>query len=433
LGAWSAAITAHPLGGAGVLLEVSHAVRALPPLPPEPHPLDLVLEGFALLITDGHAVAVPVLQRAAEAVLQLPADDVRRWGWQVGGVRSAIWDDDAIAVYERQAQLVRESGALAELPIHLQALALEQAWRGDLSGARRLVAEAESIATSLGNQVPPFALLRVLALEGRHEEASPLIEAVIREGTTAGQGIAVMVAYWAAATLYNGLGRYEEAAAAAREVVTSGILPWLSMWAQFELVEAAARVGDTALAESALDMLAATTQPAGTHLALGIQARCRALLAEGDDAEASYREAIAHLDRTGNRTELARAHLLFGEWLRREDRVPEARERLRSAEKMFAEIGAQAFAERARRELGSAGAKARRQQLEPRDDLTPQEEQIARLARDGLSNPEIGAQLFLSPRTVEWHLHKVFAKLGIRSRNGLNGALPGQHRERAPL
>jgi DNA-binding CsgD family transcriptional regulator len=430
LTAWSAAITAHHLGGADVLVEVSHAVRALPPLPPDPHPLDLVIEAFALLVTDGHAVAMPILQRAANDVMQLPAEDVLRWGWQVGGVRSAAWGDDAIAVYDRQAQLVRDAGALGELPIHLQALALEQVWRGDLSGARRLIAESESIATSIGNRVPPFALLRVLALQGREAEASPLIEAVIREGTTRGQGIAVMVAYWGAAVLNNGLGRYEEAAAASGEVVTNGILPWLSMWALFELVEAAVRVGDTERARDALDELAATTQPAGSSFALGIEARCRALVAEGGDAEPSYREAIEKLDRAGVRTELARAHLVYGEWLRREGRLAEARERLRAAEEMFGVIGMEAFAERASGELAAAGAKPRKRPLDAREELTPQEDQIARLARDGLTNAEIGAQMFLSPRTVEWHLHKVFGKLGIDSRSSLDAALPRQ--EAAP-
>ena len=429
LTAWSAAITAHHLGGAGILLEVCRAVRALPPLSPAPHPLDLVIEGFAALITDGHAVAMPILQRAAKDVLHLPAEDVLQWGWQVGGVRSAIWDDEAIAVYERQAQLVRDAGALVELPIHLQALALERAWRGDLSGARGLIAEAEGIAQSIGNQVPPFALLRTLALQGREVEASRLIEAVIREGTTYGQGIAVMVAHWAAAVLYNGRGRYEEAAAAAGEVVTNGVLPWLSMWARVELVEAAARAGDIEVARDALDGLAATTQPAGTGLALGIEARCRALVGDGDDAEVSYREAIELLGRTGNRTELARAHLVFGEWLRRDGCLPEARERLRTAEETFAEIGMDAFAERARGELVAAGGRLRTPAVEAREHLTPQEEQIARLARDGLTNPQIGAQLFLSPRTVEWHLHKVFAKLGISSRSRLHTALPRPERD----
>jgi DNA-binding CsgD family transcriptional regulator len=422
LTAFGAAVTAGHLGGADVLLEVCRAVRALPPLTPDPHPLDLLIEGFALLITDGHAAAVPALQRAAKEVLQLPVEDVLRWGWLAPGASSATWDDEAIAAYERPAQLVRNAGALVELPIHLQALALERAWRGDLSGARQLVAESESISASTGNQVPPFAMLRILALEGREAEASPLIRAVIQDGTTRGQGIAVMVAYWAAAVLNNGLGRYEDAAAAAGEVVTNAILPWLSMWALFELIEAAARVGDTTVAGDALDKLAATTRPAGTGFALGIEARCRALLTDDDDAEEAYREAIKQLDRAGIRTELARAHLVFGEWLRRHSRLREARERLRAAEEMFAEIGMEAFGGRARTELVAAGGKPRTRDPEVRDALTPQEEQIARLARDGLTNTQIGAQLFLSPRTVEYHLHKVFGKLGIDSRGDLHGA-----------
>jgi DNA-binding CsgD family transcriptional regulator len=433
LTAWSAALVGPHLGGAEVLLDVSRAVRALPPLPADPHPLDLVIEGFALLITDGPAVAMPILHRAGNEVLQLPVEDVLRWGWHVGGVPCATWDDNAIAVYERQAHLVRDAGALAELPIHLQALALQRAWRGDLSGARRLVAEAESISTSTGNQVPPFALLRILALQGREAEAAPLIKAVIQEAVTRGQEHVVKVAQWAVAVLYNGLGRHKEAAAAAGEVVTNGILPWVTMWAQFELVEAAARVGDTALARDALDALAATTQPAGSCLARGIEARCRALLADGDDAEASYREAVEELDRAGVRTELARAHLLYGEWLRGEGRLREARERLRTSEEMFAEIGMEAFAERAQGELVAAGAKLRKRPLEPSEELTAQEEQIAGLARDGLTNAQIGAQLFLSPRTVEWHLHKVFGKLAIDSRTGLDAALPRQERETARL
>jgi ATP/maltotriose-dependent transcriptional regulator MalT len=424
LTAWSAAIVAHHLGGADVLLEICRAVRGLPPLSPDPHPLDLVLEAFTLLITDGHAAAMPILRRASDAVLTLPAEDLLQWTFQVNGVRPAMWDDEAIAVFERQARLVRDAGALGELPIHLQGLALEQAWLGDLPGARRLMAESESISTSIGTQVPPFALLRILALQGREADASALIETVVQHGTTRGQGQAVMVAHWAAAVLYNGLARYEEAASAARELHTKGIYPWLTMWARFELVEAAARVGDTELARDALDRLVATTQPAGSDFALGIEARSRALLADGDAAEASYREAIERLRRTRRRPELARSHLLYGEWLRREARLGEAREQLRTAEEMFAGIGMEAFAERARGELVAAGAKLRKRPLEAREELTPQEHQIAQLARDGLTNAEIGAQLFLSPRTVEWHLHKVFAKLGIDSRGGLDTALP---------
>ena len=429
LTAWTAAVTANHLGGRSVLLEVCRAVRALPPLVLDPHPLDLVIEGFALLITDGHAAAMPTLQRAAEEVPQLPAEDVVRWGVQVGGVGLAMWDDESVAVFERQARVVREAGALGELPIHLQALALDRAWRGDLADARRLIAEAEGISTSTRNEVPPFALLRILGLQGREAEVCPLIAAVIQEGTARGQGHAVMVAHWAAAVLYNGLGRYEDAAAASREVVTGNIFPLLTMWTLFELIEASARIGDTKGARDALDELAATTQPARSGFSRGIEARCRALLGDGDAAEASYREAIEQLDRGGIRTELARAYLLYGEWLRREGRLGEGRERLRTAEEMFAQIGMEAFADRAHRELVAAGAKPRKRAVEAPEHLTPQEEQIARLAGDGLTNAQIGAQLFLSSRTIEWHLHKVFGKLGIDSRSALSAAMPRQGRD----
>jgi DNA-binding CsgD family transcriptional regulator len=429
LTAWHAAAAANYLGGKSVLLEVSRAICALPALPPDPDPLDLVIEGLAVLVTDGHAGAMPILRRAAKEALRLPVEDVVRWGAHVGGVGLAMWADDSVAVFERQARVVREAGALGELPIHLQALALDRSWRGDLAGARRLVAEAESITTSTGNQIPPFALLRILSLQGREAEASPLIEAVIQEGTTQGQGNAVITAFWAAAVLYNGLGRYEDAAAASREVVTKGIYPVLTMWALCELVEASVRLGDTEVASDALGELVATTQPAGSGFARGIEARCRALLADGGDAEASYHEAIEQLDRAGIRTELARAHLVFGEWLRHQGRLGEARERLRAAEKMFAEIGMAGFAERAQGELAAAGAKLRKRPVEVHEDLTPQEEQIARLARDGLTNAQIGAQLFLSSRTIEWHLHKVFGKLGIDSRTGLSAALPARGRD----
>jgi DNA-binding CsgD family transcriptional regulator len=427
LTAWSAAITAHHLGGADILLEISRAIRALPPLPPDPHPLDLMIEAFAVLITEGHAAAMPILQRTANDVMHLAVEDIVRWGWYVGGVRTAIWHDEAITVYERQAQLVREAGALAELPIHLQALALERAWRGDLPGAARLVAEADSISRSTGNEVPPFARLRIHALRGQEAEATPLIDAVIRDGTRQGQGIAVMTAHWAAAVLNNGLGRYEQAEAAAEGIVRNGILPWLSMWARCELIEAATKAGNLERARAALDGLVAATDPADSCLARGIEARCRALV-EGADAEPWYRTAIDQLGRSANRTELARGHLLFGEWLRSQGRPADAREQLWSAEAMFAEIGMEAFAERTRAELVAAGAKPRTHLTLTRAELTPQEEQIARLARDGLTNAQIGHTLFLSPRTVEWHLNRVFGKLRIESRDALAAALKPEER-----
>jgi len=231
-------------------------------------------------------------------------------------------------------------------------------------------------------------------------------------------------AHWAAAVHYNGLARYEEAAAAARQATSNTFEYWVSAWALPELVEAATRVGDAELARDSLERLAETTQPAGTDFALGIEARSRALLTSGGGADLQYREAIERLGRTEVRPELARAHLLYGEWLRREGRRLDAREQLRTAYDLFTAIGMEAFAERARRELLATGEKARKRSPDTREELTPQEGQIARLARDGLSNAEIGAQLFVSARTVEWHLRHVFAKLDITSRRQLQTALP---------
>jgi DNA-binding CsgD family transcriptional regulator len=235
---------------------------------------------------------------------------------------------------------------------------------------------------------------------------------------------AAVWAHWAAAVLYNGLARYEEAMASARQSTPNPFELWVSIWALPELVESAARVGSTELARDALDRLADTTQPCGTDDALGIEARCRALLSDSATAEEPYRESIDRLSRTHLRPELARAHLLYGEWLRRDGRRFDARKQLRMAHDMFVAIGMEAFGERARRELIATGEKMRKRSDQTRDELTPQEDQIARLARVGLSNPEIGAQLFISARTVEWHLSKVFTKLRISSRRELRAALP---------
>jgi DNA-binding NarL/FixJ family response regulator len=285
----------------------------------------------------------------------------------------------------------------------------------------------------IGSQIHTFAALRLRALQGREAEASALIETTIRQTEARRQGEAAKMAHWAAAVLYNGLARYDEAVSAASRVIANAIDPWTSMWALPELVEAAARAGDADLARDALKRLAETTQPCANDFALGIEARSRALLSNGGAAEDLYREAIDRLIRTQLRPELARARLLFGEWLCHEGRLGVAREQLRTADDMFAAIGMEAFAERARRALMAAGAKVPKRMVETRDELTPQEEQIARLARDGLTNSEIGGQLFLSPRTVEWHLHKVFAKLGISSRSGLRTALPHPKPDRAPV
>ena len=423
--AWHASIYAGHLAEANALPEVCRAVRSLPPLSGAPRPLDLLLDGLALLTTGGRAAAAPILQRAAKALAGIPVGDVLRWGWAATGAAAAVWDDAGmIAMYARHVRLTRDAGALSELPIHLDALALASAWSGDFSGSAALIVEAESVAAATGSRFTPTALLRLRTLQGREGEAAALIAATIKGAEESGQGIAVTVALWAAAVLYNGLARYEEAASAAGQAATNTFEPWVSMWVLPELVEAAAHADDAEHAREALERLAETTQPCGTDFALGIEARCRALVGDGTTADDLYREAIDRLSRTRLRPELARAHLLYGEWLRRGGRRVDARKQLRTAHEMFATIGMGAFAERTRRELIATGEKLRRLSDETRDELTPQEEQIARLARDGRTNREIGAVLFLSPRTVEWHLRKTFAKLGISSRNALHTALP---------
>ena len=420
LTAWGAASMA---GQGNVILEIWRAVQALAPPLGTPGPLELLLDGMAELTTEGHAAATPTLQRAAEALAEIPAEDALRWGWAAIAPSTTLWDDEGMrAISTRQVKIVRDAGVLAQLPLHLASLAMSTSWTGDLAGVVSLIAEADSVAVATGTPFPPFTSMRLLALQGREADTSALTSAVL--ASVGGQGIAAANAHWAAAVLYNGLARYEEAASAARQASLNTFEPWVSTFALPELVEAAARGGDAELAREALERLAVSTQHCGTDFGLGVEARSRALLNDGPAADDLYRKAIERLSRTRLRPELARAHLVYGEWLRRENRRVDARQQLRAAHEMFAAIGMEAFAERARNELQASGENVRKRTVETRDDLTAQERQIARLARDGLSNPEIGARLFLSPRTVEWHLRNVFNKLGIRSRRELVGALP---------
>jgi DNA-binding CsgD family transcriptional regulator len=432
LTAWGAAVFAGSAGG-GVLEEICRKVRALPALGAAPRPLDLLLDGLARLSTDGRAAAVGTLQRATKALTTLPVEDVLRWGWAATGASDAIWDDERTRdIASRNVQLVRDAGALAELPIHLAGLGLARAWIGDFAGASSLIAESESVAAAIGSPIAPYTLLRLRALQGTEAEASQLISSTIERAAAAGQGLATSWANWAGAVLYNGLGRYEEAASAAGQATANSFEPWVSMWALPELIEAAARIGAVEVARDACERLAETTRPSATDFALGVEARSRALLSHRPAADELYREAIERLGRTRLRPELARAHLLYGEWLRREQHRVHAREHLRAAHNLFSSIGMQAFAERARRELVATGEKVRRRTVETRDELTAQERQIAHMALDGLSNSEIGARLFVSPRTVEWHLRKVFAKVGIHSRRELATALRSSDSELLP-
>jgi ATP/maltotriose-dependent transcriptional regulator MalT len=329
------------------------------------------------------------------------------------------------AVCERQIQRTREAGALGSLPLSIVALASFVARAGNFDEVASLAAQAEAIADATGTRIAPYAALMLrAAVAGEEAELSALIEATVAGASATGHGIAVTVTRWVAAVFNNGLGRYDEAQQAAEQAAATPGDLFSAVWALSELVEAASRRGEAEVARQALDRLAVTTRGAGTDFGLGVEARSRALVSDGEVAEALYREAIERLGRTLMRSELARAHLLYGEWLRREGRRRDARAALRTAHEQLVDIGMHGFAERAHRELEATGERPRSRTVETRDELTSQEAEIARMARDGLSNPEIGSRLFLSPRTVEWHLRKVFAKLDIASRHELGVALP---------
>ena len=420
LDALGAAQLAGP-AGAGARLEVCHAVRALPPSARPPRPVDLLLDGLALLVTDGRAAALATLKSASRVFVDegLSAGECLRWGWLASAPTYAVWDNEATrTVLVRQIKLVRDVGALEQLPIYLSALGTATARAGDFAATASLIAETREVTAATGARLPPFTALLLVALTGREAEASTLIRTTIDQAEGSGQEAATTMAQYAAAVVYNGLRRYEEAVRAAQQACWDPVDLYGSGWALPELVEAAVHCGQAGLARDALERLAATTQPAGTDWGLGIEARSRALVSEGTAADELYREAIDRLGRA-LRPELARAHLVYGEWLRREGRRLDAREQLRTAYQQFTAIGMEAFAERARMELLATGEKVRKRAVGTPDELTAQERQIAELAGHGLSNPEIAAQLFLSARTVEWHLRKVFAKLGVSSRGQL--------------
>jgi DNA-binding CsgD family transcriptional regulator/tetratricopeptide (TPR) repeat protein len=435
LDAWSAALFAGPLARGGGLADVSRAVAGARSPAGPPRPSDLLLDGFALVFTEGRDAATPVLRRAVAtfAAAEVSDHELLRWGWLATRAANYLWDQDqSLAIGARTVGLARDAGALEALPVADNAYGQAAAFAGDFATATSLTAEVDAVKETTGTRIPPHAALALAGMRGAEGEALGLIDQVVAEATAAGQGTAVQYACWARAVLMNGLGRYEEALTAA--VRASEATPELSIaaWALSELTEAATRTEDAGRAQDAVQRLAGHTEACDADWGLGMLARGRALVSEGDAAERSYREAVERLGRTRLRPELARAHLLYGEWLRRERRRVDGRAQLRTAHELFLDIGMTAFAERARGELLATGERVRSRTAETRDDLTPQELQIARLARDGLSNPEIGARLFLSPRTVEWHLRKVFGKLSIRSRQELARVLPGPDAELAP-
>jgi DNA-binding CsgD family transcriptional regulator len=419
----------------GGVLEAAAAASTAPPGPEPPRAVDVMLDAFARWLTDGYAAAAPLLTAALELLLDLKPtnEEARRFLWLAGGRVSTIvavelWDAEALHVLAtRQAQLARDTGALVHLQLALSFLARSHLLAGELGMAALTIDEERLIAEVTGNPRLGSAGMMLAAWRGQEAPALELIEATSKEATARGW----TVNSYASSVLYNGLGRHDAARDAARQVFDRdpvGVGPFLVP----ELAEAASRTGDLELVGAALEWLSERTRVVPNEWALGIEARVRALMNEGKAAEALHRESIARLGRTRVRVELARGHLLYGEWLRRERRRVDAREQLRTAHEMLATMGIEAFAERARRELLATGETARKRTVETRDELTAQETQIARLARDGLSNPEIGTRLFISPRTVKYHLRKVFIKLDISSRNELDRALASDP-DAAPL
>jgi DNA-binding CsgD family transcriptional regulator len=426
LQAFSAAMLAGRLALGGGVLEVARAAGAAPPPRHATRAPDLLLDGLTAHFDRGYEAGLPILRRALDDFgIGMSVDEQLRCHWVAGIVAPHLWDDDRwYLLSDRHVQLARGVGALSELPLALSMRAFTMLLAGELTGAASLVGECQVAMDATGSHLAPYAELGVAALRGRQAEAAALIDATTREVNLRGEGIGIAVAEWANAVLNNGLGSYEKAMQAAQRATAYSVEMVTPSWATAELVEAAMRSGHDDVAADALRRLAKITSASGTDWARGIEARSCALLSEGDTAERFYRKSIERLGRTRIRADLARAHLLYGEWLRRERRRVDAREQLRLALNMLEAMGMDAFAERARRELQATGETARKRNAASGDEqLRAQEAQIARMARDGLSNPEIGARMFISPRTVQYHLRKVFTKLGIESRSQLDRVL----------
>jgi DNA-binding CsgD family transcriptional regulator len=419
--AMGAALLAGGFADDSGVAEVARAVRAAP-RPARHRPGDLLLDSLAVLFTDGYPAAVA---QAKEALRAFRTDDnsgvaEQPWLWLASITAADFWDDESWAVLTaRHVRVARAAGDLSDLPLTLNSLVCVHLFAGERAAAASLVAEIQAIEEATGVALAPYGALALAAWRGDEAEATPLIEASRADVVARGEDSGVMVTHWAQALLLNGLGRHQDALPAARAATEHPIASGVAYWSLAELVESAVRSGQPDVAAGAYERLAVTTRAGGTEWAHGVLARTGALLATGRAADTLFRQAIDHLGRTRIRMELARGHLLYGEWLRRENRRREARDQLRGAYDMFVVAGADAFADRARRELAAVGEAVAERAARPSDGLTVQEAHIARLAGSGLTNAEIGAQLFLSPHTVEWHLRKVFTKLGITSRRQL--------------
>jgi DNA-binding CsgD family transcriptional regulator len=411
----------------GTVLDVARAAAAAPQAPGPPESTDWLLAGLAANFNEGYASAVAPMRQALATFgnTASPAQELR-WLWPATSAALHLWDDEEwLLLSSRYVDLARAAGSLSEMPLALSTRAMVLLFAGDLSTAASLVEEQEAVTEATGSQLAPYSAMCLAAMRGEPTAAEKLIEATHRDALAKGEGISIAVAEWTRAILHNGQGKYAEATAAARQALHHQEYPELrypgiANWAAAELIEAATRNGLLEEAREAVDWITEMTSASGTRWALGVQARSRALLAGGEAADSAFREAISWLEQTKVGSELARTHLLYGEWLRRERRRTDARDHLRTAHRMLDAMGMQSFAERARRELVATGETARRRSASHAQELTAQEVLIAQLARDGLSNPEIGSRLFISARTVQYHLGKVFAKLGINSRSQLD-------------
>ena len=390
-------------------------------------PPDALLAGLATSFSGELAVGAPLLRRAISGVISgfrgemTAAAELSLLPLAYAGALQ-LWDDRAAdALASRYVGLARAEGALSDLPSALDALSWMRSLAGDLAVADSLACEAQTIAEATGVKAAAYGALGLVALRGQENPALALINSSGQDAARRGEGLGVAAAKWAAAMLHNGLGKYAQAVPEAEDAIEQAGPPVIAGWPMAELVEAAARSGQPGRAEGVMRTLSGIAVVAGTDWALGVRARSQALLSDREDL---YQAAIDYLGRSQARIDLARAHLLYGEWLRRQNRRSDARDQLHRADEMLAAMGAAGFAERARRELLATGETVRRRAAGTDRGLTPQEMQIARHARDGRTNRQIGAELFLSARTVEWHLHNICAKLGITSRRQLRDVLP---------
>jgi DNA-binding CsgD family transcriptional regulator/tetratricopeptide (TPR) repeat protein len=428
LDAIAAAVFAGRLARGPGLQEVGEAARGAPP-PQRARVTDTLLDALAVRLTEGYSASAPMMKRVVRTFCEeeIPVQQALRWLWLASIIAADLWDDESWHVLAtRHVTIARETGSLSVLPDALDSRAYVHLISGEFGAAASLYEEVRTVCAAIGSNPARIGPLGLASWRGREREARTLIDALMSEAVPRGQGAVVTMTQLQLAVLCNGLAQYTDALAAAQEAAGYPQEFGAPRWGLEELVEAAVRSGAPEVAADALEPLSEATRASGTDWALGVEARLRALVSEGDAAEKLYREAIERLSRTRIRLELARAQLVYGEWLRRENRRVDAREHLRAAHDAFSRMGADAFADRAHRELLATGETVRRRIDETRDVLTPQEAQIARLARDGFSNPDIGTRLFISPRTVQYHLHKVFLKLDISSRNQLGRVPPSR-------